>query len=86
MEFPGDTLAKLLANVSLAVQHGLPVIITLDVTDGLARDREAPHLVAAGRSITEPAVQQLYHEYACRSKRHGDVSPAPGSRATPRRR
>jgi hypothetical protein len=43
--------------------RGLPLIIQLDVTDGLARDREAPELVALGRSITEPAVQQRYREY-----------------------
>lgn len=34
-----------------------------DLNDGLAREREAPQLRAAGRSITEPAVQQLYRDY-----------------------
>ncbi len=34
-----------------------------DLNDGLAREREAPQLVAAGRSITEPAVQRLYRDY-----------------------
>lgn len=43
---------------------GLPLTVTLDVTDGLNRSAEAPDLVAAGRSITEPAVQQLYRGYA----------------------
>ena len=43
--------------------RGLPVIIQLDVTDGLSRDKEAPELVALGRSITEPLVQQRYREY-----------------------
>jgi hypothetical protein len=43
--------------------RGLPLIIQIDVTDGLARDREAPELVALGRSITEPSVQQRYREY-----------------------
>lgn len=43
--------------------HNLPIVLMLDVTDGLARDREAPELVAAGRSITEPAIQQLYRDY-----------------------
>jgi hypothetical protein len=43
--------------------RGLPLIIQIDVTDGLARDREAPDLVALGRSISEPAVQQRYREY-----------------------
>jgi hypothetical protein len=41
----------------------LPVVLMLDVTNGLARDREAPELVAAGRSITEPAIQRLYRDY-----------------------
>jgi hypothetical protein len=39
------------------------LIVQIDVTDGLARDREAPDLVALGRSISEPAVQQRYREY-----------------------
>ena len=43
--------------------RGLPLIVQIDVTDGLARDREAPELVALGRSITEPSVQQRYREY-----------------------
>jgi hypothetical protein len=43
--------------------HDLPVVLMLDVTDGLARDKEAPELVTAGRSITEPAIQRLYRDY-----------------------
>jgi hypothetical protein len=43
--------------------RGMPLIVEIDVTDGLARDREAPDLVALGRSISEPAVQQKYREY-----------------------
>lgn len=43
--------------------RGLPLIIQLDVTDGLAREREAPELVSLGRSIADPAVQQRYREY-----------------------
>ena len=34
---------------------GKPIMVALDVTDGLDRSREDPALVAAGRSITEPA-------------------------------
>jgi hypothetical protein len=34
-----------------------------DLNDGLAREQEAPQLRAAGRSITEPAVQRLYRDY-----------------------
>lgn len=50
-----------LANLFRA--YGLRLVVTVDPTDGLARDREAPELVAAGRSITEPAVQALYRDY-----------------------
>lgn len=42
---------------------GMKVVVTLDVTDGLNRAAEAPELVAAGRSITDTAVQRLYREY-----------------------
>jgi hypothetical protein len=41
----------------------LPIFVTIDVTDGLNRAAEAPELVAARRSITEPAVQALYRQY-----------------------
>src|SRR3954468_10866375 len=50
----------------LAVHYharGMPLLVEIDVTDGLARDKEAPDLVALGRSISEPAVQQVYREY-----------------------
>ena len=50
--------------VKLYRARGLSVIAMIDATDGLAREREAPELVAAGRSIREPAVQALYREYA----------------------
>lgn len=43
---------------------GLELVVMLDVTDGLNRAAEAPELVELGRSITEPAVQQLYRDYA----------------------
>jgi hypothetical protein len=41
----------------------LKLIVTIDVTNGLARESEAPALVAVHRSITEPAVQRLYRNY-----------------------
>jgi hypothetical protein len=41
----------------------LRLIVTIDVTNGLGRESESPALVAAHRSITEPAVQQLYRNY-----------------------
>lgn len=64
-----DTSASILVRrdlrelVALYRSRSFPVIVQLDVTDGLAREREAPELVALGRSITEPAVQAAYLEY-----------------------
>ena len=43
---------------------GLAVVVVLDPTDGLNRAAEAPELVAAHRSLAEPAIQQLYRQYA----------------------
>ncbi len=42
----------------------LKLVITLDVTNGLARESEAPALVTARRSITDPAIQRLYRTFA----------------------
>ena len=41
----------------------LKLIVTIDVTNGLARESEAAALVAAHRSITEPSIQRLYRSY-----------------------
>jgi hypothetical protein len=41
----------------------LTLVVTIDVTNGLGRESEAPALVAAHRSITEPEVQRLYRNY-----------------------
>jgi hypothetical protein len=43
--------------------RGMPLFVQVDATDGLAREREAPELVALGRSIAEPAVQAAYREW-----------------------
>jgi hypothetical protein len=43
--------------------HKPPIVLMLDVTNGRARDREGPELVAAGWSLTEPAIQRLYRDY-----------------------
>ncbi len=43
---------------------GLRVWVYLDPANGLNRGGEANPLVAAGRSITELAIQQLYRDYA----------------------
>lgn len=53
----GIGLAQYFASKQLALT------VMIDVTDGLNRAAEAPELVAAGRSITEPAIQQLYRQY-----------------------
>lgn len=50
-----------LANYYRAV--GQPITVALDVTDGLNRAQESPELIAAGLSITEPPVQELYRRY-----------------------
>ena len=42
---------------------GLALVFTVDATDGLNRAAEAPELVARGRSITDTAIQRLYHEW-----------------------
>ncbi|MBL8988460.1 MAG: hypothetical protein JNJ80_19465 [Gemmatimonadetes bacterium] len=42
---------------------GLALVFIADATDGLAREKEAPQLRAAGRSLTEPAVQRLYRDW-----------------------
>ena len=48
---------------------GLQLIFMGDLNDGLARELDAPQLRAAGRSINEPAVQQLYRNYMLAVKR-----------------
>jgi hypothetical protein len=42
---------------------GLRILFMADLTDGLSRGQEPPKLRALNRSITEPAVQQLYRDY-----------------------
>ena len=41
----------------------LTIVVTVDVTNGLDRSAQDPDLVAMHRSITEPAVQQVYRDY-----------------------
>lgn len=57
-----DTLEVPLAQYYRA--KGLDIVFTVDATDGLNRAAEAPELVAAGRSITDTAIQRLYREWA----------------------
>lgn len=49
--------------------RGLAIVITLEPLNGLDRTTEAPALAAAGRSLTEPAVQRLYRAYALEAAR-----------------
>jgi hypothetical protein len=42
---------------------GLKVLVTVDATNGLDRSSDSAPLVAAGRSLTEPAIQALYRAY-----------------------
>jgi hypothetical protein len=42
---------------------GLALVFMADLTDGLSRAQEAPQLRQLGRSLTEPAVQQVYRDY-----------------------
>ena len=60
---------------------GQQLMFMVDLTDGLDRSQEAPQLRALGRSIAEPAVQQVYRSYVlARGKRC-----SPSTSAWPRR-
>lgn len=64
----GDTPDAILADekvglINYARGKGLKLIFMGDLDDGLNRGQEAPQLLAAGRSITEVGVQQLYLDY-----------------------
>ena len=63
---PADTLVRRdeLGLARYFRAKGLDIVITLDLTDGLNRAQEAPPLVAAGRSLAEPAVRQAAINYA----------------------
>jgi len=65
----GQTPTQILTRDKVAlVDHlrsrGLDVVFVLDLTDGLSRSEEAPRLRALGRSLAEPAVQQVARDYA----------------------
>jgi hypothetical protein len=49
--------------VSFYRSRGLAVVYEIDVTNGLNRAQEDPALDSAGRSITEPPIQQMYRDY-----------------------
>jgi hypothetical protein len=65
----GTTAATYVSTVDLPLANyyrskNLTIVITVDATNGLDRSAENPDLVAMSRSITEPAVQQVYRQYA----------------------
>ena len=43
--------------------QNLPIVLVVDVTIGVDRTSESKELAAAGRSITEPAIQALYRTW-----------------------
>src|SRR5258705_12989744 len=43
--------------------RGLRIVVSVDPTNGLNRAQESAALVAAGRSLSEPAVPALYRDY-----------------------
>jgi hypothetical protein len=64
----GTTAATYVNTVDLPLANyyrgkNLTIVVTVDVTNGLDRSAEDPDLVAMQRSITEPAVQQVYRDY-----------------------
>jgi hypothetical protein len=63
---PPDSLirANQLGYANYLRARGLRVVVSIDPTNGLDRSAESAALVAAGRSLSEPAVQALYRDYA----------------------
>jgi hypothetical protein len=64
----GGTSALDLANAKLPLANavrakGMRLGFMADLTNGLDRSQEPPQLMALGRSITEPEVQQAYRAY-----------------------
>jgi hypothetical protein len=65
----GGNIDSMIRNNQLGIANyyrgkGLRVVVSIDPTNGLDRRAEAPELVAAGRSLAEPAVRALYRDYA----------------------
>ena len=62
---PSDSLirANQLGYANYLRARGLRVVVSIDPTNGLNRAQESAALVAAGRSLSEPAVQALYRDY-----------------------
>lgn len=67
-ELLAGTSAQDLANAKLPLANavrgkGMRLGFMADLTNGLDRSQEPPQLVALGRSITDPEVQQVYRAY-----------------------
>jgi len=62
---PADTLVKgfQLGLANYYRSKGLRIVASIDPTNGLDRAADSAPLVAAGRSLTEPAVRALYRDY-----------------------
>ncbi len=45
-------------------RHGLKLYVMLDPADGMSRSEEAEALRRAGRSLSDPAIQRLFGDYA----------------------
>jgi hypothetical protein len=63
---PADSAVRVLVLPLAQIYRSknLELFVVIDVTDGLNRTAEAPELRTLGRSITEPAVQAIYRQYA----------------------
>jgi hypothetical protein len=63
---PPDSLirANQLGLANYYRSKGLRVVASIDPTNGLDRSSDSAPLVAAGRSLTEPAIQALFRNYA----------------------
>lgn len=74
-EVPWDSLLEGVRADSIVIRHqlglaqyyrgrGLPIVVSLDPTNGLNRASDADPLVARGLSLAEPMIRQLYRNYA----------------------
>jgi hypothetical protein len=62
---PADTAVRetVLPLAEYYRSKGLPIVVSIDPTNGFDRSRDADELARNGRSLAEPPVQQLYRGY-----------------------
>lgn len=62
---PPDTILKREKDglIGFYRSKGMQLVFVADANDGLAREKEAPQLRAAGRSLTEASIQRLYRDW-----------------------